>query len=113
MVQTLRCLANGFLITGLLWAAALAMILDGRLRRAAAFLALAGVCAFFGVIHSPLASERIGLPYDVLVLVQQQVGGVDFWKAVQFQTPYHWATAYGLSALLLLGLSGAKWRQVP
>jgi hypothetical protein len=32
---------------------------------------------------------------------------------VQFQTPYHWATAYGLSALLLLGLSGAKWRQVP
>ena len=42
---------------------------------AAAFLLLAGVCAFFGVIHSPLASERIGLPYDVLPLVQQQTGG--------------------------------------
>ena len=42
---------------------------------AAAFLALAGVCAFFGVIHSPLASERIGLPYDVLLLVQQQAAG--------------------------------------
>ncbi len=108
MVQTLRCLANGFLITGLLWAASLAMILDGRLGRAAGFLAVAGVCAFFGVIHSPLASERIGLPYDVLVLVQQQAGGADFWKAVQFQTPYHWATAYGLSALLLLGLSRFK-----
>jgi hypothetical protein len=84
------------------------MILDGRLGRAAGFLAVAGVCAFFGVIHSPLASERIGLPYDVLVLVQQQAGGADFWKAVQFQTPYHWATAYGLSALLLLGLSRFK-----
>ena len=104
MVQTLRCLANGFLITGLLWAAALAMMLDGRLGRAAAFLALAGVCAFFGVIHSPLASERISLPYDVLLLVQQQAGGADFWNAVRYQTPYHWATAYGLSALLLLGL---------
>src|SRR5262245_16678018 len=29
VMQTLRCLANGFLISGLLWAAALAMILDG------------------------------------------------------------------------------------
>ena len=108
MVQTLRCLANGFLITSLLWAAALAMILDGRLGRSAAFLALAGVCAFFGVIHSPLASERIGLPYDVLLLVQQQAGGADFWNAVRYQTPYHWATAYGLSALLLLGLKAKK-----
>ncbi len=108
MVQTLRCLANGFLITGLLWAASLAMVLDGRLGRAAAFLALAGVCAICGVIHSPLASERIGLPYDMLMLVQQQAGGADFWKAAQYQTPYHWAAAYGLSALLLLGLSLCK-----
>jgi hypothetical protein len=113
MVQTLRCLANGFLITGLLWAASLAMVLDGRLGRAAAFLALAGVCAFFGVIHSPLASERIGLPYDVLVLVQQQAGGAAFWNAVQYQTPYHWATAYGMSALLLLGLSWFKTDTIP
>ncbi len=108
MMQTLRCLANGFLITGLLWAASLAMALDGRLVRAAAFLALAGVCAFFGVIHSPLAAERIGLPYDVLLLVQQQAGGADFWNAVQYQTPYHWAAAYGLSALLLLGLARSR-----
>src|SRR5262249_27458134 len=35
VLQTLRCLANGFLISGLLWAAALAMILDGRLTAAA------------------------------------------------------------------------------
>ena len=33
LVQTLRCLANGFLISGMLWAAALAMILDGRAAR--------------------------------------------------------------------------------
>ena len=113
MVQTLRCLANGFIITSLLWAASLAMVLDGRLGRAAAFLLLAGVCAFFGVIHSPLASERIGLPYDVLVLVQQQAGGAAFWNAVRYQTPYHWAAAYGLSASVLLGLSRLKTDIVP
>ena len=80
IMQTLRCLANGFLITGLLWTAS-------------------------------LASEQIGLPYDVLLLVQQQPGGVDFWKAVQFQTPYHWATAYGLSAPMLWGCRGSKQRE--
>ena len=42
MVQTLRCLANGFLISGMLWAAALAMLLDGRLQAAAGFLGVGG-----------------------------------------------------------------------
>jgi AGZA family xanthine/uracil permease-like MFS transporter len=103
LLQTLRCLSNGFLISGMLWAAALAMLLDGRLGRSAAFLALAGVCAFFGVIHSPLADERIGLPYDVLLQIRDQTPA--FYAAALYQTPYHWAGAYGLSALLLLGLA--------
>ncbi len=33
MIVTLRCLGNGFIVTSLLWAAALAAILDGHLRR--------------------------------------------------------------------------------
>ena len=72
LVQTLRCLANGFLITGLLWAAALAMLIDGRLKAAAGFFALAGVAAFFGIIHSPLSAERITSPYNALVQVQKE-----------------------------------------
>ena len=101
MVQTLRCLANGFLISGMLWAAALAMLLDGRLRASAGFLGVAAVCAFFGVIHSPLRFEQIGLPDAVLELVAR----TPFKDAVQCQTPYHWAAAYGVGALLLLGLA--------
>jgi AGZA family xanthine/uracil permease-like MFS transporter len=104
-VQTLRCLANGFLVSGLLWAAALAMILDGRLRSAAVYLLVAAVCAIFGVIHSPLADERVGLPGQVLADVAEP-----FREAVRFQTPYHWAAAYALCALLLLGLSLASTR---
>jgi AGZA family xanthine/uracil permease-like MFS transporter len=105
-LQTLRCLSNGFLISGLLWAAALAMLLDGRLVRSAAFLAVAGVCAFFGVIHSPLADERIGLPYDVLLKIRDETP--QLWEAALHQTPYHWAGAYALAALLLLGLAAFK-----
>ncbi len=101
MVQTLRCLANGFLISGMLWAAALAMLLDGRLKASAGFLGVAAVCAFFGVIHSPLPFERIGRPDVVLEMVAR----TPFKDAVRCQTPYHWAAAYGVGALLLLGLA--------
>ncbi len=101
VVQTLRCLANGFIVTSLLWAAALAMLMDGRLRASAAYFAVAGLFAFFGIIHSPLANERIGLPHQILSLIDKPA----FQKAVQVQTPYHWAGAYGLVALLLVALS--------
>jgi AGZA family xanthine/uracil permease-like MFS transporter len=104
VLQTLRCLANGFLISGLLWAAALAMILDGRLRAAGGCFAVAGACTLVGIIHSPLADERIDLPWRVLAEVPE-----GFQRAVRYQTPYHWAGAYGLAALVLVGLS--LWRQ--
>lgn len=100
VLQTLRCLANGFLISGLLWAAALAMILDGRLRAAAGYYLVAAGAALLGIIHSPLADERIDLPWRVLADL-----GETFRPAVTYQTPYHWAAAYGLMALLLFALA--------
>jgi AGZA family xanthine/uracil permease-like MFS transporter len=111
LVQTLRCLANGFLISGMLWAAALAMILDGRLRAAAAFFLVAGLGAFFGIIHSPLQAEQINLPWRVLEQMQEQTPA--FYQAVQHQTPWHWAGAYALVALLLFGLSFGERRKSP
>jgi AGZA family xanthine/uracil permease-like MFS transporter len=107
VVQTLRCLANGFIVTSLLWAAALAVLLDGRLVRAAAYFALAGACALIGVIHSPLPAERIDLPSNVLADVPKA-----FRAAVECQTPYHWAGAYALVALLLLALAALGRREV-
>src|SRR5436190_23989281 len=65
VVLTLRCLANGFIITSLLWAAALAAMIDGQLSKSAAYLAVAAGCALFGVIHSPLPGSPIGLPTEV------------------------------------------------
>jgi AGZA family xanthine/uracil permease-like MFS transporter len=96
MVQTLRCLANGFIVTSLLWAAALAALIDGKLRTSAAYLLVAGGCALFGIIHSPLPFGAIALPHEVMK---------DLPPAARYETPYHWAAAYGLAAVLLLGLS--------
>jgi AGZA family xanthine/uracil permease-like MFS transporter len=101
MVQTLRCLSGGFIVTSLLWGAALAMILDGKLNRAALYFVIAGVFAFFGIIHSPLQSEQIGLPWKILEEIQKNHSA--FVTAVRYQTPYHWTAAYaGVAALLVV-----------
>jgi AGZA family xanthine/uracil permease-like MFS transporter len=98
-VQTLRCLANGFIITGLLWAAALASLLDGRLVRSALYLLVAAAFSLTGVIHSPLADGPIDLPWRVMAQVPAA-----FTAAAAVQTPYHWAGAYMAAAGLLLAL---------
>jgi AGZA family xanthine/uracil permease-like MFS transporter len=115
VVQTLRCLAGGFIITSVIWAAALAMLVDGRPARAALYFALAGVFAFFGVIHSPLRSEQIALPQQVQAQLAGEAQKLEegkaapeaeaFREAYRYQTPYHWAGAYALVAALLLALS--------
>lgn len=97
-VQALRCLANGFIVTSLLWASALAAILDGHLRRAAVFLLICAACSLFGVIHSPLSPAAIAWPTDVW-------DAMDASPAIRSQSPYHWTAAYLLAALLLFALS--------
>jgi AGZA family xanthine/uracil permease-like MFS transporter len=109
--QTLRCLANGFIITSLLWAAALAALLDGCYRPAALYLVVAGACALFGIIHSPLPAGPVDWPGNVLAELERLPGPQR--RAAEFQTPYHWAAAYGLAAALLgcLAWLGGKTEQ--
>ena len=97
LVQPLRCLANGFIVTSLLWAAALASILDGKLVRSAGYFGIAGVCSLFGIIHSPLQPAVIALPHHVLAQMSRE-------PAIRCQSPYHWAPAYVLAAMLLFVL---------
>ncbi|HZT79966.1 MAG TPA: hypothetical protein VFA26_07090 [Gemmataceae bacterium] len=106
VVQTLRCLAAGFIVTSLLWAAALAALLDGALRKSAAYLLFAGACALFGVIHSPLPGSPIAWPWDVF-------GQMGDDPRLRCQSPYHWAAAYVLAAVLLAGLSFFRQEKEP
>ena len=62
---TVRMLANGFIITSLIWASALAAIIDRRLWRAATlFLVCAGFTAF-GIMHSPIAGSPMFWPWEL------------------------------------------------
>ncbi len=101
-VQTATMLSGGFIVTSLLWGSTLAHLIDGRLRPALACLVLAGACAWFGVIHSPLPSGPIVTPPEAIRQLREQ----GRFEASRLQTPYHWAAAYWASATLLLVLGG-------
>jgi AGZA family xanthine/uracil permease-like MFS transporter len=103
MTQTLYSLANGFVVTSLLWGAALAALIDGQYRRAAAYLFVAGVLALFGVIHSPFPDRSVvELPGRVVAELENLAG--EARAAALLHTPYHWAGAYGACGVLLLVL---------
>jgi AGZA family xanthine/uracil permease-like MFS transporter len=98
VLLTLRCLANGFIVTSLLWAAALSALLDRQAGRSACYLLVAAIFALFGIIHSPLPDAPVSLPGRVFAQLPEDVH-------FRCQSPYHWAGAYLLCATLLLGLA--------
>lgn len=100
VVQTLRCLANGFIVTSLLWGAALAAIIDHHFRRAAAFLLVCALFSAVGVIHSPFADAVIAWPQVVMDQLP---------ASARYQSPYHWVAAY----LLMAGLLGVLDLRAP
>ncbi len=95
-LQTIQMLASGFIVTSLLWGSALAALIDRRLRAAAGFFAVAGLCSLFGVIHSPFPDERLFVPWSL---------GDTLPAAAAGQTPLAMAAAYLLVAGILLALS--------
>ena len=64
-LATLRILANGFIVTSLVWASALAAIIDRRLARAALLYALCGAFSLFGIMHSPIPGSPMYLPWNL------------------------------------------------
>ncbi|HWP02953.1 MAG TPA: hypothetical protein VNL96_05825 [Gemmatimonadaceae bacterium] len=80
-------LSSGFILTAMLWGAALAYLLDGRFRAALLTLGACGLLALFGFIHSVRPEGGIYLP----------------WRSGS-QLPYHWLAAYWSAALLVYTL---------
>jgi AGZA family xanthine/uracil permease-like MFS transporter len=87
-LTTLRILANGFIVTSLVWASALAAIIDRRLPRAALLFLVAALCTLFGVMHSPLPGSPLYLPWQLAEQSQRFV--------------YQFSLGYLLVAALLL-----------
>jgi adenine/guanine/hypoxanthine permease len=63
--RALLVLGNGFILTSVLWGAALAWMIDRKLLLTAAAFAVASLATLFGVIHSPLPTGALFWPWSV------------------------------------------------
>jgi len=89
---TVQMLYNGFIVTSLVWASALANLIDRRLLRAAAFFGIACVFTLFGIMHSPLPGGAMYVPWNL---------GADHHQSLA-PVMYQWAGGYALMTVLLL-----------
>lgn len=87
-VATLKLLGNGFIITALIWGAAIAKLIDGRFRASGLFFFSGALLCLFGVIHSPLPQGTLFLP----------------WQAGS-PIPFHFALAYLALGLVVMAAS--------
>ena len=96
----LSVLAGGFIITSLIWASALAMIVDRRFNSAAICFALGGILILFGIIHSPLPGDEMFFPWDL-----------DSMAAAQKSVVIQFTISYFVMAVIMFAL--AIWSKEP
>jgi AGZA family xanthine/uracil permease-like MFS transporter len=87
-------LGNGFILTGMLWGAFTAQLIDRKLRSASLYLGICAFFAFFGVIHSAIPAGNMYLPWSL--------------SAPANQVPYQFAGGYAVLAVLFFLLSYSK-----
>lgn len=90
-------LAHGFILTGMLWGAVVAFLIDRKGVHAAVTLLICAVLSLFGVIHSILPDGDLYFPW---MLDPVAVPGLNL--------PYHWFAAYALFAVIVLALSQTR-----
>jgi AGZA family xanthine/uracil permease-like MFS transporter len=69
----INVLAGGFIFTSLIWASAVAKIIDRRFKIAAWYLVAAAVLVLFGVMHSPLPGDRMFWPTAIFDLTEMSL----------------------------------------
>jgi adenine/guanine/hypoxanthine permease len=97
----LSVLAGGFIITSLLWSSALAEIIDRQFLRAALYLMIAAAFTAVGMIHSPLAGDKMFWPTELLASPGQGT-----FDASQQRVVWEMIASYLLMAGLLVVIWG-------
>jgi AGZA family xanthine/uracil permease-like MFS transporter len=93
-VGVMIMLASGFIVTAMLWGAAVAFLTDRRISAACLTLLICAALSLFGFIHSVLPSGGVYLPWTVPSAL-----------------PFHWFAAYaGLAVVLFLLSRTAAFR---
>ncbi|MCX5791689.1 MAG: hypothetical protein NTY45_05635, partial [Elusimicrobia bacterium] len=93
-LQVIVALGNGFILTGMLWGAFVAKMIDRQLRVAAAYVLACAALTFFGIIHSAIPDGNMYLPWTLAYPGNQ--------------VPYQFTAGYVVLAALLFALSFSK-----
>jgi AGZA family xanthine/uracil permease-like MFS transporter len=96
-IETTGILRNGFILTSVFWSSALALVIDRRLSAAAVFYFVAAACTVFGVIHSPLPSAPLLLPFAIPGVPESLT-----LPAKYFWTVMNWTAGYFIVGCLML-----------
>ena len=92
----INVLAGGFILTSLIWASVTARIIDRRYYSAGKFFLAGALLTMFGLMHSPLADDRMFLP--------NQLFDSDVMSAAQSSIAIQFICTYLLAAGLMFGL---------
>jgi len=63
-LQAIHVLGHGFILTGMLWGAFLAFLIDRQMNKAMLILGVTALLTFFGVIHSVVPDGSVYLPWQ-------------------------------------------------
>ncbi|MGI9518100.1 MAG: permease, partial [Pirellulaceae bacterium] len=98
-ILSLRMLAGGFIITSLIWASAMAKIVDRRFFGASLYFAVGGILSLFGIMHSPWQGDKMFWPWNI----GEIPGSTEIDPFVQ-QAIYEFSFAYLVMAMLMFAL---------
>lgn len=73
-LNVIGALGHGFILTGMLWGAALSLIIDRKLTKAGHYFLLTAFMTFFGIIHSVSPNGDIYLPWNIGSPIPYQFG---------------------------------------
>ncbi len=93
-MQVVVALGNGFILTGMLWAAFVAKLVDRHLKASSLYLLILAAFSFFGIVHSALADGSMYFPWMLSHSMRQ--------------IPYQFTVAYVVLAILFFVLSYSK-----
>ena len=92
----LGALGQGYILTAMIWGAAVAFIIDRKIWQAALSMIVASVLSLFGLIHSVFPNGNIYLPWELKVTAYNGL----FKRSISI--PYEFAIAYLLVAATLI-----------
>ena len=96
----MTALANGYVLTSLVWGAIVVWTIDGHMRRASGAAAIAAALTLFGLMHSVLPSSEIYFPWRLPMPHAAEA------------LPYRFAAGYaGMAVVLFLCARPARVRQ--